>query len=477
MSTLSGRTRVALRQYPNCKEISRYHSARTGTGPARRATADAHDHSGPAASKTNRVNSTHRQIAVIGGGLSGICSAYFLAAKGYEVAVIERRAHVAEEATFGDSGLLAPGAAMPLTLPGALATFACRFEDEPRVLLASGTDFSRRRWMGATRQAQQHHFAENKLRLSRLSAYGQSLTQQLQAHYNLDDENGSGVFHLFRQPAEAARMEAMQEAARQCEFKHQVLDAAAIRTLEPAFSSEAKLSGALYYPDDQAGNCVLFAKQMRNAAQALGVSFHFESHVRSVSTEFGGRVALQVDSPHLAPQMRVDAVVVAAGMASAELLRPLDTDLPLRALQSYSALVPVKNPDDAPNMALYDDSYKVAMTRLGSRIRISGLLGFVPPSQTLPPKALRNLLKIAGDYYPNAANYNQAHFWSNTLALLPHGLPVVGPTRQGNVFVNVSHGATGWAASVGSARLLADMVSGEDAEIPIDGLQPRDVLA
>ncbi|ALU89309.1 D-amino acid dehydrogenase, small subunit, protein [Herbaspirillum rubrisubalbicans M1] len=422
------------------------------------------------------MNSTHRQIAVIGGGLSGICSAYFLAAKGYEVAVIERRAHVAEEATFGDTGLLAPGVATPLTLPGAMATFACRFQDEPRVLLASGTDFGRRRWMGRTRQAQQY-FAQNKLRLSRLSAYGQALTLQLQTHYNLEHENGNGVFHLFRLPAEAARMGQMQEAAEQCEFKHQALDTEAIRALEPAFSSGAALAGALYYPDDIAGNCVLFAKQMRNAAQELGVRFHFDSTVTAIQAEFGGRVMLQLQSPHLASQMRVDAVVVTAGMSSAELLRPLDTDLPLRALQSYSALVPVKNPDDAPSMALYDDSYKVAMTRLGGRIRISGLLGFVQPSQTLPPKALRNLLKIAGDYYPNAANYNQAHFWSNTMALLPHGLPLIGPTRQGNVFVNVGHGATGWAASVGSARLLADLVAGEETEIPTEGLLPRDVLA
>jgi D-amino-acid dehydrogenase len=438
---------------------------------------DAHDHSGQTASKTNRVNSTQRQIAIIGGGLSGICSAYFLAAKGYEVAVIERRAHVAEEATFGDAGLLAPGAAMPLTLPGAMATFACRFRDEPRVLLAPGADFGRRRWMRATRQAQHHHFAQNKLRLTRLSAYGQSLVLQLQAHHNLDNENGQGVFHLFRHPSEAARMTHLQQAAQECEFKHQALDAAGIRALEPAFSSEATLSGALYYPEDMAGNCVLFAKQMRNAAQELGVSFHFDSTVTAIDAEFGGRLALSVNSPHLASQMRVDAVVVAAGMSSAELLRPLDTALPLQAIQSYSALVPVKNPDDAPSMALYDDSYKVAMTRLGGRIRISGLLGFVPPGQTLPPKALRNLLKIAGDYYPNAANYNQAHFWSNTMALLPHGLPVVGPTRHGNVFVNVGHGATGWAASVGSARLLADLVSGDQTEIAAEGLLPRDVLA
>lgn len=450
-------------------------TARAHGAPERRT--DDHDHSGQAASKTNRVNSTHRQIAVIGGGLSGICSAYFLAAKGYEVAVIERRAHVAEEATFGDSGLLAPGAAMPLTLPGAMATFACRFQDEPRVLLAPGADFGRRRWMRQTRQAQQHAFADNKLRLSRLSAYGQSLTLQLQAHYNMEHENGSGVLHLFRQPAEAARMPQLQEAAGQCEFKQQALDTAAIRALEPAFSSEAALAGALFYPDDMAGNCVLFAKQMRNAAQELGVSFHFDSTVKSISADFGGRVTLVLESPHLASHMQVDAVVVAAGMSSAQLLQTLGTALPLRAMQSYSALVPVKNPDDAPSMALYDDSYKVAMTRLGGRIRITGLLGFVPPAQTLPPKALRNLLKIAGDYYPNAANYNQAHFWSNTMAMLPHGLPLLGPTRNGNVFVNVGHGATGWAATVGSARLLSDLVAGEEPEIPTEGLLPRDLLA
>ncbi|OWY30732.1 FAD-dependent oxidoreductase [Herbaspirillum robiniae] len=423
------------------------------------------------------MNSTHRQIAVIGGGLSGICTAYFLAAKGYEVAVIERRAHVAEEATFGNSGLLAPGAAMPLTLPGAFATFACRFKEEPRVLLASGADFVRNRWMRHTRQAQQQRFAANKLRLTRLSAYGQELTLQLQAHHGMEHENSNGVFHLFRLPAEAARMPQMQEAAQQSELRFKALDTAAIRQLEPAFSSEAALAGALHYPDDIAGNAVLFAKQMRNAAQALGVAFHFGANVKAIQPEFGGRVALEIESPHLAGRMMVDGVVLAAGMQTAELLRAHDTPVPLRALQSWSALVPIKNPDDAPNMALFDDSYKVAMTRLGNRLRITGLLGFVPPSQTIPPKALRNLLKIAGDYYPNAANYNQAHFWANTIPVLPSGLPLFGPTRHGNVFVNVGHGVTGWAAAVASARVLADMVAGEEPELDPDGFTPRDLAA
>lgn len=463
-----------------------YHSGRIGQ-PARRMAAlpswprarpsGGDDQSGIIRIKTNRVNSTHRQIAVIGGGLSGICSAYFLAAKGYEVAVIERRANVAEEATFGNSGLLAPGTAMPLTLPGRLATFACRFKEEPRVLLASGADFARNRWMRHTRQAQQHRFAANKLHLTRLSAYGRELVLQLQAHHGMEHENSNGVFHLFRLPAEAARMPQIHEAAQHCELKHKALGAAAIRELEPAFSSEAALSGALHYPDDIAGNCVLFAKQMRNAAQELGVSFHFGATVKSIQAEFGGRVALELESPHLAGRMSVDGVVLAAGMQTTELLRPLDTPLPLRAVQSWSALVPIKNPDDAPSTALFDDSYKVAMTRLGNRLRITGLLGFVPPSQAIPPKALRNLLKIAGDYYPNAANYNQAHFWSNTIPLLPSGLPLFGPTRHGNVFINVGHGATGWAAAVAAARVLADLIAGEEPEVAPDGFLPRDLIA
>lgn len=428
-------------------------------------------------SRQNSVtnNNTHRQIAVIGGGISGICTAYFLAANGFEVAVIERRGNVAEEATFGNSGLLAPGLSMPLTLPGRFATFACRFKDEPR-LLTSGTDFSRNRWMRQTRQQQQHKFTENKQRLTRLAAYGQTLTQQLQDHYAMEHENSSGVFHLFRTAKEAARMPQLREAAEHNERKFQALDAEAIRVIEPAFSSEAALSGAVYYPQDQAGNCVLFAKQMRNAAQAMGVTFHFASTVTGLQPEFGGRVALEIESPTLANRMLVDAVVVAAGMQTASLLQPHGMQLPLRALQSYSALVQVKNPDDAPSTALFDDSYKVAMVKLGSRIRITGLLSFLPPSQTLPPKALANLLKIAGEYYPNAANYNQAHFWSNTMALLPSGLPMFGPTLHNNVFVNIGHGPAGWASAVASSKVLADLMAGNDTGAEAEGFLPQDQL-
>ncbi|WP_408158404.1 FAD-dependent oxidoreductase [Herbaspirillum lusitanum] len=416
-------------------------------------------------------NNTHRQIAVIGGGLSGICTAYFLAAKGFEVAVLERRANVAEEATFGNSGLLAPGSAMPLTLPGRFATFRCRFQDEPRVLLRSGIDMARNRWMRGTRKAQQQEFAANKLRLTRLSAYGQMLTRHLQEHHALEHENSDGVIHLFRHAADAARIPQLLEAAQQSELKHKAVDAEAIRLLEPAFASGAALAGAIHYPQDQAGNCVLFAKQMRLAAQELGVVFHFGCTVKSLQPEFGGRVALEVEAPQFeSSRLMVDGVVVAAGLQSANLLRPLGTVLPLHALESYSALVPIKNPDDAPNAALVDEAYKVAMTRIGNRIRISGLLGFVSPSKTPPPKALRNLLKIAGDYYPNAANYNQAHFWSNSMALTPSGMPLLGPTLQGNVYVNVGHGASGWAASVGSSALVAEMLAGEEPAFDPEGL-------
>ncbi|EJM98661.1 glycine/D-amino acid oxidase, deaminating [Herbaspirillum sp. YR522] len=442
------------------------------------ATPGRHDqHRDNCLARINSVNNTQRQIAVIGGGLSGICSAFFLAAQGHDVVVIERRSHVAEEATFGNAGLLAPGTALPLTLPGALATLACRFNDEPRVLLAPGADLARNRWLRQTRQAQQHDFAANKLLLARLSAYGLDLTRQLQAHYAMENENSQGVFHLMRAPAEVARLDALQQAAQQCELRYKVLDTAGIRQLEPAFSSEAALAGAVYYPDDVAGNCVLFAKQMRNAAQEFGVRFHFDSTVRALQPDFGSRVTLELDSPHLPGRLTVDTVVVAAGAQSAALLQAVQMTLPLRALQTYSALVPVKNPDDAPNMALYDESYKVSLTRLGQRIRITGLLGFVPPSKTLPPKALRNLLKIAGDYYPNAANYNQAHFWSNTVGLLPGGMPLFGPTRFGNVFVNLGHGVTGWASAVGSSRILADLISGETPEFDAQGFLPQDLLA
>ncbi|WP_081768644.1 FAD-dependent oxidoreductase [Herbaspirillum sp. RV1423] len=420
-------------------------------------------------------NKTLKQIAIVGGGLSGVTTAYFLARAGFEVAVLERRANVAEEATFGNSGLLAPCAVQPLVLPGIIKTaFSNLFKNDPPILVKSGFNPSRWRWVRKSRREQRDYFSLHKQRLTRLSAYGQMLALHLQEQYALEQENSQGLLHLFRQQADADRCAGIEDSLQQFELPRRNLKGLeAIQQVEPAFQSAVPIAGAMYYPQDAAGNCVLFVKQLRAIAQSIGVQFHFSQSVRSIRPEFGGRVSIDVrgvDDASGDSTLTVDGVVLAAGIQNMHLLRPLGVSLPLCPLQSYNAMAAIKNLDETPRTALFDETYKVAIARVGNRIRVSGLLGFLPRTDLPHTKAIASLLKVANDYYPNAANFNTANFWSSTFALQPNGMPLVGGTAHGNIFINTGHGVHGWSAAVGSAKLLADAMAGRETEIDSDGL-------
>ena len=416
-------------------------------------------------------NKPLKQIAVIGGGLSGVCTAYFLARAGFDVAVLERRANVAEEATFGNSGLLAPCAAQPLIMPGIVSTaFSNLFKNEPPVLVKSGFSPRRLRWVRQSRRQYQDYYSLNRKRLTNLSAYGQMLTRQLQDQYALEQENTQGLLHLFRQQADVERCNAIDDSNSQFELPRQTVKTEAIRHLLPGLPDDTAIAGALYYPQDGAGNCVLFVKQLRAIAQSIGVQFHFSQSVTAIRPELYGRVALDISSAEGTSTLNVDALVLAAGIQNTSLLKPLGVSLPLCPIQSYSAMAAVKNIDDAPNTSLFDETYKVAITRVGNRIRVSGLLGFLPRTEQPHPKAINSLLKVANEYYPDAANFNTANFWSNTFAVQPNGMPLTGATSINNVFLNTGHGAHGWSAAVGSAKLLADTIAGRTCEINSEGL-------
>ncbi|WP_238534031.1 FAD-dependent oxidoreductase, partial [Herbaspirillum lusitanum] len=249
------------------------------------------------------------------------------------------------------------------------------------------------------------------------------LVQHLQEQHALEEENSQGLLHLFRNQADADRCAAIENSLKQFELPRQQLKGQdAIREVEPAFQSATPIAGALYYPKDAAGNCVLFVKQLRAIAQSIGVQFHFSQSVKAVRPELGGRVSIDVGSIDGDSTLTVDGVVLAAGMQNLPLLKPLGLSLPLCPVQSYNAMAAVKNLDEAPNTTLFDETYKVAIARVGNRIRVSGLLGFLPRTELPHPKAIASLLKVANDYYPNAANFNTANFWSSTFALQPQHL-------------------------------------------------------
>ncbi|NEX62858.1 D-amino acid dehydrogenase [Noviherbaspirillum galbum] len=410
---------------------------------------------------------TQKQIVVVGGGVIGVCTAFFLADAGHEVVVIERNQNVAQEASFAHAGIIGPGYVTPWTMPGRLQRLMARWrKTEAPLVIARGADRATRRWLGRwMAEHELERFRINRERLQRLAYYSRAVQQQLAEACQIDYEQTDGVLQLFRTEHDRKQAETVIALLGEQEIVHRLLTADEAREIEPALASETRLAGALYMPEDASGNCPLFTKKLRHAAQSIGVHFYLGSTVKAIEPQ-GGRISLQIDEG----SFQADAVVVAAGVDSARLLRPLGIQLPLHPVKGYSATASIKNFDRAPQAAIVDEAYKVAITRLGSRVRVAGTALLGETRDALHQGALRTLMKVGNDWFPQAANYTTANFWCGVQPMLPDGPPVLGATPVRNVYVNIGHGANGWAMAAGSGRILANLISGQAPEIDIEGL-------
>jgi D-amino-acid dehydrogenase len=204
----------------------------------------------------------------------------------------------------------------------------------------------------------------------------------------------------------------------------------------------------------------------KHITQTMGVQYHFSHTVTAIERQSNNKITVDCGEHAI----EADAIVISAGINSVPLLKPLGIALPLQAAESYSAVSTLKTTEYAPSVTLIDETNRVCISRLGHRLRLTGLIGFVPYTQTPHKKAVNTLHKIANDFFPNAVNYSNASIWSRTFALTPNGLPLLGTTSYGNIFVNTGHGANGWAAAVATAKLLTDHIMDHATEIDTTGL-------
>jgi D-amino-acid dehydrogenase len=409
------------------------------------------------------------QVAVVGAGVVGVCTAYFLAEAGHEVVVIERRNNVAEEASFGDAGILAYDGALPPGLPGM-----------PRALLshlskpASPIFFNRlldpamwrwiRRWRG---ECEESRYRQNHERTLRLAAYSRELMQLLRERHQLDYEQNAGCLHLLRSEREMQLMQPVLQFLNEHGIAHRLVDSEMASRIEPALNTDTPLAGGLYFPQDESGNCPLFARQIRQQLQAAGVEFIFGSEVQAIRQRDRG-VSLHIDEQEFA----ADAVVLASGADSARLLAPLGIGLPFQRVRSVALTAAIRNFESAPDAALFDDTYQVAITRMDQRVRVAGTLELGTRRGAARQAALHTLFKAAADWFPNACNYHNAAIWSGTSLMLPDGPPVIGATAVRNVFLNLGHGSQGWTMAAGAGKLLADLIANRDTDIDPQGLTP-----
>jgi len=408
------------------------------------------------------------RIAVVGAGIIGVCTAYYLRRAGFEVTVLERRAGVAQETSFANAGVLAPGYVGPWAAPGMpRKVLRYLFRPESPVVFRPTTDPALWRWLRRWfAECDLERYRRNRGRMQRLALYSQLQLDSLVERHTLEFERTRGYLQLFRTAKELEASGALQAILSELGVAHAVLGAEQARALEPALYPATALAGALHLPDESTGNCAFFAQQIKALAISDGVQFRFGVTVLGLDLAQGRIGCLRTD----AGEERADAYVLAGGVDCAALLRPLGIDLPIMPIKGYSATVPIRSFEHAPFIGVMDETYKVAVTRMGNRLRIAGTAELGSPRLALRDSALRTLLKVAQDWFPSAASYSQAKYWVGARPMLPDGPPVLGATSVPNLYVNAGHGSSGWVMACGSARVLADTLAGAAPEIDLEGL-------
>ncbi len=410
------------------------------------------------------------RVLVLGSGVIGVCSAWYLARAGFEVTVVDRESAPAMETSFANAGQISPGYASPWAAPGIpLKAFTWLFQRHAPLSIKPGLDPRQYLWLlQMLRNCTATRYAINKARMVRLSEYSRDCMDELRKELNLEYEARQlGTTQLFRTQAQldgAAKDIAVLE---QYGVPYELLDRAGIVRVEPALAAVTdKLAGALRLPHDETGDCELFTRRLVERAQALGVEFRFGATVTSLEHD-GQRVSgVYIDGR----VERADSYVLALGSYTTQMLAPLGIRLPVYPLKGYSLTLPITDPAMAPMSTILDESYKVAVTRFDQRIRVGGMAGVCGFDLSLSPRRRATLEKVVSDLYPRGGDLTHATFWAGLRPATPDGTPVIGATRFANLYLNTGHGTLGWTMACGSGRYLADLMAGRRPQISGEGL-------
>ncbi|GGH52373.1 D-amino acid dehydrogenase [Comamonas phosphati] len=410
------------------------------------------------------------KVIVLGGGVIGVSSAYYLARQGAEVIVLDRQDGPAQETSFANAGQVSPGYSTPWAAPG-IPLKALKWMLQPKhAPLAIRLDGSlfQLSWMARMlRNCTPGRYAVNKERMMRVAEYSRSCLRQLRAETGIAyEQRTGGTLQLFRTQAQLDAVERDIAVLKECGVPYELLGRDELARVEPSLAqARDRLTGGLRLPGDETGDCHQFTSQLAEIARGLGVDFRFNQHVEGLVTE-GDRIT----GVHANGQvLKADRYVLAFGSYSREALAPLGLDLPVYPVKGYSLTVPLLDPALAPRSTVLDETYKIAVTRFDNRIRVGGMAELGGFDLRLDPRRRATLEMVVNDLFPGG-DLPRASFWTGLRPMTPDGTPIIGATRYGNLFLNTGHGTLGWTMACGSGRLIADLVSGRRPEISIEGL-------
>lgn len=408
------------------------------------------------------------RVVVVGAGLQGVASAYFLARHGCEVTVLERAAAVAQGTSHANAGMLTPSMADPWNAPGILGHLLGWLgrEDAPFLLRPTALPSMVGWGLAFLRNARPARYRDNMERNLRLASYSLVVLRELRASLGLRyDQRTAGTIKVFRDERAFDEAVARNTVLARLGLDVRPLSPASVVQVEPSLAPvRERLVGGIYCPSDESGDARAFTEALAAQAQAAGARFRFGEEVRGFARA-GERIEAVVTA---GGRHAADACVVAAGCWSAPLLAPLGLALRVRPVKGYSITVPTTGWAGAPGMPVIDDALHTAATPLGDRLRVAGTAEIAGYDQALTPARIENLFGLLLTLFPGYAprlDRASAQPWAGLRPVSADGVPLVGRTRYANLFLNAGHGHLGWTLACGSARLLADLVLGRTPDI------------
>ncbi|MBH9741626.1 D-amino acid dehydrogenase [Vibrio navarrensis] len=409
------------------------------------------------------------KAVVLGSGVVGLMSAWYLQKAGYQVTVVDRQSRSGEETSFANAGQISYGYSSPWAAPG-IPQKAIRWLLEEHAPLKIKPSLDPQLFKWATQMlsnCQLSRYQINKARMLGIANHSRECLSALRQEHHIEYQGRQqGTLQVFRNQKQLKAVEKDIALLEQSGTRFQRMSVEQCIKQEPGLAAVSdKLTGGLYLPDDETGDCYLFCQQMTELAKAHGVTFSFNTQIQALKTEGNQVIAVATDQGDL----QADVYVVAMGSYSTSLLATVGIDIPVYPVKGYSLTVPISDAQQAPVSTVMDETYKVALTRFDDRIRVAGtaeLAGFDP---AIPEKRKATIAMVVKDLFPHCGDFAKAEFWTGFRPMTPDGTPLIGRTPIGNLYTNTGHGTLGWTMACGSGHLLAQVISGEQQK-PISGL-------
>jgi D-amino-acid dehydrogenase len=409
-------------------------------------------------------------VMVLGSGVIGVTCAYQLALAGHQVTVLERAAASAMETSHANAGEVSPGYSAPWAGPGVpLKAIRWLLMRHRPLVIRPRVDLRMIRWgLAMLRNCTAARYRLNKGRMVRLAEYSRDCLRELRDQTGIDyDQRTRGTLQLFRNQRQLDGSAADVAILRDYGVAHERLDADGCLKHEPALAGvREKFVGGLHLPGDETGDCFKFTQALAALAAQRGVQFRYGVRIERLLRD-GARLQGVATS---AGPLHADATLVALGSYSPLLLAPLGITIPVYPVKGYSITLPIGDAQGAPESTVMDETHKVAVTRLGSRIRVGGTAELAGYDLQLHAARRRTLEHVVTDLFPRGGDASRAEFWCGLRPMTPDGTPLLGGTGVPGLYLATGHGTLGWTMAAGTGRVIADLIGGRTPEIDLDGL-------